>query len=203
MVVTGDSFLGVRFLSAESAGVIGLAALPRLHQPPSGFLTLSAAFAHPSLVALVHATSTHRILVFRAFPSAPAVVPLDTRCSLVVTPACWFRRCDPVPPLGPRLLSSASPTFGKVLPRGPVVLLRCAPNVILTGLPTCVERPTPASGPCVPEGCCAAFSRFVPHPRRVSCNDLERARAPTSELRSGEESVPDNACYRPARPMLS
>jgi hypothetical protein len=96
MVVTGDSFLGVRLLSAESVRVIGLAALPRLHQPPSGFLTLSAAYAHPYLVALFHATSTPRILVFRAFPSAPAAVSLDTRCSLVVTPACWFTG-EPVP----------------------------------------------------------------------------------------------------------
>jgi len=86
MVVTGDSFPGVRFLSAESARVIGRAALPRLHHPPSGFRTLSAVFAHPNLVALFHATSTPRILVFRAFPSSPAAISLDIRCSLVVSP---------------------------------------------------------------------------------------------------------------------
>lgn len=177
--------------------------MPRLYRSLPGFLTLSATFSHLGLVALFHATSTHRILVFRAFPSPPAVVPLDTRCSLAVTPACWFPRCDPVPPLGPCPPPSASPTFGKVLPRGPTVLPCLAPDFVLTGLPTCVERPTSASGPCAPEGCCAAFSRFVPHPQWVSCNDLEQARAPTSELRSGEESVPDSACYRTTRPMLS
>jgi hypothetical protein len=61
--------------------------LPRLCRPLSGFLTLSAVFSHPDLVALFHATSALRILVFRAFPSPPAVMSLDIRCSLVVTPA--------------------------------------------------------------------------------------------------------------------
>jgi hypothetical protein len=87
MVVTGDSFHGVRLLSAKSARVIGVTALPRLYRPLSGFLTVSAVFSHPSLVALFHATSAHRILVFRAFPSSPAVISLDIRCSLVVSPA--------------------------------------------------------------------------------------------------------------------
>jgi hypothetical protein len=58
--------------------------LPRLYRPLSGFLTLSAVFSHPSLVALFHATSAHRISVFRAFPSPPAVISLDIRCSPVV-----------------------------------------------------------------------------------------------------------------------
>jgi len=62
-------------------------ALPRLYRPPSRFLTVSAVFSHPSLVALFHATSALRISVFRAFPSSPAVIPLGTRCSPVVTPA--------------------------------------------------------------------------------------------------------------------
>jgi hypothetical protein len=33
---------------------------------------------------LFHATSAHRISAFRAFPSRPAVTPLDARCSLAV-----------------------------------------------------------------------------------------------------------------------
>jgi hypothetical protein len=134
MGVTGDTFLGVRFLSAESARVIGLAALPRLHQPPSGFLTLSAVYAHPYLVALFHATSTLRILVFRAFPSAPAVVSLDTRCSLVVTPACWFPRRTGSP-------SRPLPSFVRLahLRRGTAPRSRHAP-------PSCARhRPRPPS----------------------------------------------------------
>jgi len=95
--VTFDSFLGVRLLSAESARVIGVAALPRLRHPPSGFLTLSAVFSHPNLVALFQATSTPRILVSRAFPSSPAVISLDIRCSPVVAPASRFNRRTGVP----------------------------------------------------------------------------------------------------------
>lgn len=87
MVVTSDPFPGVRFLSTESARVIGRTVLPRLYRPLSGFLTVSAVFSHPSLVALFHATSVHRISVFRAFPSSPAVISLDIRCSLAVPPA--------------------------------------------------------------------------------------------------------------------
>jgi hypothetical protein len=93
MVDTRDSFHGVRFLSAESARVIGVAALPRLRLPPSGFFTLSAVFSHPNLVALFHATSTPRILVFRAFPSSPAAISFDIRCSPAVTPAPWSSGC--------------------------------------------------------------------------------------------------------------
>lgn len=55
------AFLGVRFLSAESAQVIQCAGLPLRHDPLSAFLTLSAAFSHLGLVALFHATSAHRI----------------------------------------------------------------------------------------------------------------------------------------------
>jgi len=87
MVVTGDSFPGVRFLSAESARMIGCTALPQQCHPLSGFLTLSAVCSHPDLVALFHATSAPRILVFRAFPSSPAAISFDIRCSLVVSPA--------------------------------------------------------------------------------------------------------------------
>jgi hypothetical protein len=108
MVVTGDSFPGVRFLSAESARVIGLAALPRLRHPPSGFFTLSAVFSHPNLVALFHATSTPRILVFRAFPSSPAAISFDIRCSLVVRQPRVVTG-EPVASLGPCLPSSAPP----------------------------------------------------------------------------------------------
>jgi len=81
--------------SAPFGGInagVGVAALPRLHLPSSGFLTLSAVFAHPYLVALFHATSTHRIPVFRAFPSPPAAISHDIRCSPVVSPASWFYR---------------------------------------------------------------------------------------------------------------
>jgi hypothetical protein len=35
-------------------------------------------------VALFHATPAHRIWTFRAFPTQPAVTPLDVRCSLAV-----------------------------------------------------------------------------------------------------------------------
>jgi len=108
MVVTRDSFLGVRFLSAESARVIGVAALPRLRHPPSRFCTLSAVFSHPNLVALFHATSTPRILVFRAFPSSPAAISFDIRCSPVVSPAPWSFRL-PVVPVCPCRPSSAPP----------------------------------------------------------------------------------------------
>jgi hypothetical protein len=104
MVVTGDSFPGVRFLSAESARVIGRTVLPRLYRPLSGFRTVSAVFSHPSLVALFHATSAHRISVFRAFPSSPAVISLDILCSLAVSPAPRsFQRAGhsslPLPPV--------------------------------------------------------------------------------------------------------
>jgi hypothetical protein len=61
----------------------------------------------------------------------------------------------------------------------------------------------PASGPRNPEGCRTAFSRFAPHPQWVSCNDLDQARASTSEPLSGEESVPGIECYPDTRPMLS
>jgi len=99
-----------------------VAALPRLRHPPTGFHTLPAAFSHPSLVALFHATSTHRILVFRAFPSTPAAISLDTRCSPVVTPAAWFHRLPDVP-LGPCCSPSASPIVDGVQPRARVAHL--------------------------------------------------------------------------------
>lgn len=68
-------------------------ALPQLYRPLSGFLTVSAVFSHPNLVALFHATSAPRILVFRAFPSSSAAISLDIRCSLVVSPASWNCGC--------------------------------------------------------------------------------------------------------------
>jgi hypothetical protein len=68
-------------------------ALPRLYRPLSGFRTVSAVFSHPNLVALFHATSTPRILVFRAFPSSPAAISFDIRCSPVVSPAPWSFGC--------------------------------------------------------------------------------------------------------------
>lgn len=87
MEIIGDSFLGVRALSAKSARASLSAALPQLYHPLSGFRTLSAVCSRPRLVALFHATSAHRISVFRAFPSPSAAIPLGTRCSPVVTPA--------------------------------------------------------------------------------------------------------------------
>jgi len=63
-------------------------ALPRLYRPLSRFHTVSAVCSHPDLVALFHATSAHRISVFRAFSSSSAAISFDIRCSLVVTPAC-------------------------------------------------------------------------------------------------------------------
>jgi len=62
-------------------------ALPRPYRPLSGFHTPSAVYSHPSLVALFHATSAHRISVFRAFPSSPAAISFDIQCSLAVSPA--------------------------------------------------------------------------------------------------------------------
>jgi hypothetical protein len=88
-------------------------ALPQLNRPLSGFLTLSAVFSHSSLVALFHATSAPRILVFRAFPSPPAAISLDIRCSLVVSPANErFRRTGFT--RRPYLPSPALPTVSKV-----------------------------------------------------------------------------------------
>jgi hypothetical protein len=59
--------------------------LPPRHHPLSEFLTLSAALARPDLVALFRATSAHRISASRAFPSQPAVTPLDALYSLAVS----------------------------------------------------------------------------------------------------------------------
>jgi hypothetical protein len=96
--------------------------LPRLYRPLSGFLTLSAVFSHSGLVALFHATSAPRILVFRAFPSPPAAISLDIRCSLVVSPANErFRRTGIT--RRPYLRSPALPTVSKELSRDPVVHL--------------------------------------------------------------------------------
>jgi hypothetical protein len=151
MVVTGDSFPGVRLLSAESARVIGCTALPRLYDPLSGFLTVSAVFSHPSLVALFHATSAPRILVSRAFPSSPAVISLDIQCSLAVSPAPWNDRL-PGAPVCPCPPSPALSIISGEQCRVPVAHLRSASDIILAGHPTCVEWSGSASGPSSPEG---------------------------------------------------
>ena len=59
--------------------------LPRRYRPLSEFLTLSAVSSRLGLVALFRATSTPRILAFRALPAQPAVTPFGVRCSPVVS----------------------------------------------------------------------------------------------------------------------
>jgi len=155
-------------------------ALPQLYRPLSGFLTVSAVFSHPNLVALFHATSAPRILVFRAFPSSPAAISLDIRCSPVVSPAPWSCRL-PVVPVCPCYPSPASPIFSGEQFQDPVTHLRITPDIVLADHSTFVEWPGLASGPCNPEGWRATFTRCAPHPRRVNCSNIEQARASTSE----------------------
>jgi len=127
-----------------------VAALPRLRHPPTGFLTLPAVFSHPGLVALFHATSTHRILVFRAFPSSSAAISLDIRCSPVVSPAIQFHRRTGFP-FGPCHPSFVSPTMNGEQPRAPSTHLCIAPDIIFTRS-RLASKPMKASGPCGPEG---------------------------------------------------
>jgi hypothetical protein len=131
MDITGDSFLGVRALSAKSARASLSTALPQLCHPLSGFRTLSAVYSRPGLVALFHATSAHRISVFRAFSSPSAVVSLDTRCSLVVAPALAFiDRLDDrhvpllsVPCSSPSLVSSSSEILSRASVKAADIIL--------------------------------------------------------------------------------
>jgi hypothetical protein len=58
--------------------------LPPRHLPLSEFLTLSAVLSHRRLVALFHATTTHRLQASRAFPAQPAVTPFGVRYSRAV-----------------------------------------------------------------------------------------------------------------------
>jgi hypothetical protein len=80
-VTTPVEFLSSRRISPGDRH----AGLPHRHHPFSKFLTLSTGLSHLNLVALFHATSTHRISAFRAFPSRPAVTSLDALCSLVIS----------------------------------------------------------------------------------------------------------------------
>jgi len=52
-------------------------------------------------VALFRATSAHRISAFRAFPSRPAVTPLDARCSHVVLASSGVARVAPSSTVAP------------------------------------------------------------------------------------------------------
>jgi hypothetical protein len=72
------------------------AGLPRRHRPSSGFLTLSTVYSHLDLVALFRATSAHRILAFRAFPTQSAAAPLGARCSHAVEPSSGLAAVAPV-----------------------------------------------------------------------------------------------------------
>lgn len=149
--------------------------LPRLCRPLSGFLTLSAVFSLPSLVALFHATSAPRISVFRAFPSSSAAISLDIRCSLVVSPA---PRCLRLP--GFIGLPFPSVTRLARLPckqrRVSTVHLCTALNFSLAKHPAFAECPVSASGPCNTKGCRTAFPRCAPHFQQVDCGDIELAK---------------------------
>jgi hypothetical protein len=57
----------VRFLSAKSEQVIVAPGVHPRHHPPSRFLTFSTVLSHLDLVALFHATSTHRISGLQSF----------------------------------------------------------------------------------------------------------------------------------------
>lgn len=122
MVVTGDSFLGVRFLSAESARMIGvrrcLYRTVRSHgfSPSQRFSPIRASWL---------CFTPHPPIGFRSselFPPAPAVVPLSTRCSLVVSPAFGSDRL-------PGCSSSLLPSIVRLahLRWGAVPGSRCAP----------------------------------------------------------------------------
>jgi hypothetical protein len=179
-VDANDSFHGVRFLSAESARVTGLAALPRLHRPPSGFRTLSAVFAHPGLVALFHATSTPRILVFRAFPSSPAVIPLGIRCSLAVSPASRYQELPP-DPFCPCRPSRPLPFPDEELPE--IQSRTSASWLTSTGPPhpTCAEHRVLTERSARHEGLTRGVHPVHPSPRKVSCDAGRQAWASTSE----------------------
>jgi hypothetical protein len=160
---TSDSFLGVLVLSAKSARVIGRTALPPLHHPLSGFHTLSAVCSHPGLVTLFHATSAHRILVFRAFPSPSAVISLDIRCSPVVWPAHELFQVAPAL-ASPCLLSCALTCLGK---EHSGFLSRTSmneANFIPDRQPTCAGHSTDKSGSLIPEGQRVMFTRLHPSP---------------------------------------
>lgn len=113
-------------------------ALPPLYRPLSGFHTLSAVYSLPDLVALFHATSVHRILVFRAFPSSSAGISFDIGCSLVVSPACRSFRF-------PVHHGSPFPSVTRLahLPcaqrRAPIVHLCSAPDFSLASHSACAE----------------------------------------------------------------
>jgi hypothetical protein len=85
-----------------SSGNRSYAGLPRQHLPLTEFLALSVVSSYRYRVALFRATSVHRIWVFRAFPTRPAVFPLGNRYSLVIEASSNRRIGKPVsrfPPL--------------------------------------------------------------------------------------------------------
>jgi hypothetical protein len=92
--------------------------LPSRRLPSSGFLTLSTVCSHRGRVALFHATPAHRISTFRAFPTQPAVTPLDARCSLAVESARTFVGC-PTLAFAPifAFLTDPTPLLLKIPPR--------------------------------------------------------------------------------------
>jgi len=189
MVVTSDSFLGVRFLSTESDRVIGV-------QRCLGCTVRSQGFAPSQRFSPTRTSwlcfTPHPSLGFWSSELSPHRQPRYLSISVALLP---FRQRPgvagkPVPRVRPHCLSPASPIFNGEPCRDPVAHPCITPDISLAGHPTCVGHPGLASGPCNPEGWRAAFTRFAPHLQRVSCSDIEQARASTSEPWSDEESVP-------------
>ena len=109
--------------------------MPRLYRSLSGFLTLSAIFSHPDLVALFHATSTPRISGLQSFSLA-----VSRDISRYPMLSCRFASgprgsSELVPLFRPYFRSFALPSSDEELFRDPVTPPDVAPSINRTGHP--------------------------------------------------------------------
>jgi len=151
MVVTSDSFLGVRFLSAESAGVIGV-------QRCLGRTVRSQGFSPSQRFSPTRASwlcfTPHPPIGFRSSEPFPHRQPRYLSISVALLS---FRQPsgasgEPVTLVGPHLLSTASSLFSEKQHRISTAHPCDRLDITLAGHPTCVGCPGSASGPCNPEG---------------------------------------------------
>jgi len=136
MVVTGDSFLGVRFLSTESDRVIGVQCCLGCTVRSQGFAP-SQRFSPTRTLWLCF--TPHPSLGFRSSELIPHRQPRYLSISVALLP---FRQRPgvagkPVPQVRPYRLSPASPIFNGELCRVPVAHPCIAPDISLAGHPTC------------------------------------------------------------------
>lgn len=151
MVVTSDSFHGVRFLSTESARMIGVQRYLDCTVRSHGFAP-SQRFS--PIRALWLCFTPHPPIGFRSSELFPHRQPWHFSVSVALLS---FRQragaigC-PVTRAHSYFSSPASPTLDGELHQDPVAHPCFAPDISRIEHPTCVECLGPASGPCNPEG---------------------------------------------------